>query len=68
MPATIVQNTIGAISILISLMKPSPRGRMAAPHLGREGAEQHACRNPDQDLDVESREEAHAIDTTTDFV
>src|SRR3954467_7998742 len=30
-PATIVQNTIGAIIILISLMKPSPSGRIAAP-------------------------------------
>src|SRR3954449_4971685 len=33
-PATIVQNTIGAIIILISLMNPSPRGRIAAPVAG----------------------------------
>ena len=34
MPTAIVQNTIGAISILTSLTKPSPRGRIAAAESG----------------------------------
>ena len=35
MPTVIVANTIGPISILISLMKPSPSGFIAAPVAGR---------------------------------
>ena len=34
MPTTTVENTIGAISIFTSLMKPSPSGRIAAPFSG----------------------------------
>ena len=34
MPATTVVKMIGAISILISLMKPSPSGCIATPHFG----------------------------------
>ena len=34
MPMTTVQKMIGAMIILISLMKPSPRGFMSAPTLG----------------------------------
>ncbi|SHT91780.1 Uncharacterised protein [Mycobacteroides abscessus subsp. abscessus] len=34
MPSTTVQKMIGAISILISLMKPSAKGRRSAPRPG----------------------------------
>jgi hypothetical protein len=34
MPTTIVQKMIGAMIILMSLMKPSPSGFMAAPVSG----------------------------------
>ena len=34
MPATTVQKMIGAMIILISLMKPSPSGCSAMPHCG----------------------------------
>lgn len=35
MPLTMVQNTIGAIIILTSLTKPSPKGLSAAPNSGQ---------------------------------
>ena len=35
MPTTTVQKMIGAMIILISLMKPSPSGFMAAPVWGQ---------------------------------
>ncbi|MCP2056675.1 hypothetical protein ACVIW3_002400 [Bradyrhizobium diazoefficiens] len=35
MPLTMVQNTIGAIIILTSLTKPSPKGFSAAPNSGQ---------------------------------
>ena len=35
MPATTVEKITGAMIILISLMKPSPSGFMAAPRSGR---------------------------------
>ena len=38
MPATTVVKITGAMIILISLMKPSPRGFMAAPRSGRRAA------------------------------
>jgi hypothetical protein len=44
MPATTTQNTIGPISILISLMKPSPSGLSLAANSGR--AARAGCRAP----------------------
>ena len=41
MPCTTVQKMIGAISILISLMKPSPKGFIASPQPG--GSNRKGC-------------------------
>ena len=61
MPTTTVVKTIGAISILTSLMKPSPSGFIAAPCLGPRGAEEHAERDADQHLDVEAAEHRDSL-------
>src|SRR5215217_2054662 len=39
MPTTTVQKMIGAISILISLMKPSPSGFISVPMAGQNGGD-----------------------------
>jgi hypothetical protein len=49
---------IGAIIILMSLMKPSPSGFELRRRVGREVAEQHADRYRDQHLHVERFVEA----------
>ncbi len=41
MPCTTVQKMMGAISILISLMKPSPKGFIASPQPG--GSNSKGC-------------------------
>ena len=53
MPTTTVQKMIGAMIILISLMKPSPSGFIAAPVSGIEVAEQHADHNGRDDLEIQ---------------
>ena len=53
MPMTTVQKMIGAMIILISLMKPSPSGFIAVAGLGPEMAEQHADHDRGDDLEVE---------------
>ena len=53
MPTTTVQKMIGAMIILISLMKPSPSGFIAVAGLGVEVAQQHADDDGGDDLEVE---------------
>ena len=54
---TTVQKMIGAIIILISLMKPSPSGFIASPVCGKKWPSEHADRDRDQHLHVERRVE-----------
>ena len=64
MPPATVQKITGAITILISLMKPSPSGFSAAPTSGHSAPDQHAQRDADQHLDVEDfqdAEDAHGV-------
>ena len=53
MPTTTVVKTIGAISILTSLMKPSPSGFIAAPYSGATKPRTAPDHDGDQDLEVE---------------
>ncbi len=53
MPTTTVQKMIGAMIILISLMKPSPSGFIAVAGLGIEMPEQDADDDRDDHLEVE---------------
>ena len=53
MPTTTVQNTTGAITILMSRMKPSPSGFICDGRVGREHAHEHAERDGGEHLEVE---------------
>ena len=53
MPTTTVQKMIGAIIILISLMKPSPNGFIAVPSCGYKMSEQHADDDGGDDLEIQ---------------